>query len=224
MTLAQAQAEAIVDASWNRLHTQGWDHPAWREAYCLAQICLAFAYTGLESAVANQQVRVNSSHSAAPGANATPDHSPDNFLTHCQTSPDNKAAPNLATSTGSAAPTEANSEQHRTYQDAMRAVDLALIMGAPSEMMQPFVSIIEPQAKSRLQSVLVAKSTKHAQSNGNALQLSDAKAVNAPQLSSARSIARKHVHDLCPAKFKNLFWKTDTPVIITGDSYCYWLI
>lgn len=41
----QAPAHAVVQAAWEVLQETGWDHPAWREAYSLAQLCLAAAYT-----------------------------------------------------------------------------------------------------------------------------------------------------------------------------------
>ena len=42
-----------------------------------------------------------------------------------------------------------------------------------------------------------------------------------PQLDPDRTIARRSAAELTAAEFKKQYWKTDTPVIITGESVLY---
>ena len=60
----------------------------------------------------------------------------------------------------------------------------------------------------------MAHQEEHAQLDS--LQLYDETAANVPQLNPAKSIARRQVLELSPAELKKQFWKTETPVIITG--------
>lgn len=220
----QEYAKVVVDEAWFRLQTQGWDHPAWREAYCLGQLCLACAYNCLDRdaaeristgnpdsqdrgpgnrSEASQSEAEEASQSEAAAESVQPTPAP------CQTADSKQAQPLRSHIAANAA---ADAAQQQPCLSAMRVLDLATIMGAPSAMVQPLVTVIEPKAQQYLQATLAHQTDNASCSH----QLSDAEPADVPKLDSARNIARQQVQGLSPNGFKKLFWKTDTPVIITG--------
>lgn len=223
-----------MDACWTRLQQQGWDHPAWREAYCLGQLCLAFAYTAsvTSSSHANRANAKLHHQSSLNGSKIEALLAPD---TPQQAAPSHVAPPQCNIMSDSASETGAPSNVHQPLStastgqpqanadnclhaiEAMKALDMTSIMGGPPEMLQPFTAVIEPQARRCHQAAMAC------QHNGNpdnvgSLQLSDARPANKPQLSLSSSIARQQLQDLSPAAFRKMYWKTDTPVIVTGLS------
>ena len=92
---------------------------------------------------------------------------------------------------------------------------MASIMGGPPAMLQPFTAVIEPQAHQCHQAAMACRASQTQQELA-LLRLSDATPADEPQLTPSSSIARLKLQDLSPADFRKLYWKTDTPVIVTG--------
>ncbi|KAL0042760.1 hypothetical protein WJX79_009907 [Trebouxia sp. C0005] len=115
-----APAQAVVAAAWKTLQQDGWDHPAWREAYSFAQLCIAASHISLNDS----------------------------------------------------RPTDPNDTMHMQPLPSSASVSLGLILSSV------------PQAM--------------------------------PQLDPDRTIARRSAAEMTAAEFKKQYWKTDTPVIISG--------
>lgn len=218
----QAHAEAVVSEAWTRLQTQGWDHPAWREAYCLGQLCLACAYSHLDSITPVQAPRFQTPDEAASPdkQEAKASHAAPllkSAATCNRHDPAGSPQQILPAKSAHAPDTDTHATEQQPCLEAMRVLDLAMILGTPSTMVQPLVNLVEPRAHQCLQATL-AHQTDHACCTRTLPQLSDAQPTKVPEASSARSIARRQLQDLSPADFKKLFWKTDTPVVITGTS------
>jgi hypothetical protein len=88
--------------------------------------------------------------------------------------------------------------------DAMRHLDMALIMGAPGQIVLPMVDTIEPSLK---------KECPAATEDDQAFMIADAPPSTAPSIDEARAI--KRVGKIPFAEFKKTFFKTDSPVVIT---------
>ena len=203
----QVPALAVVETTW-KAHTEtGWDHPAWREAYSLAQLCLAASYTFPEPHAALPAPR--SSNIAQHPVNSTPPHQqpchqgaqndalpePARLNPHGQ---EQGSVPQGSSSIGSigmgsvqgdspihGSPKQGRPKQHSQIQqgrpsngsheqgsseqgcrswgsskqgsyslEAMQALDLASIMGAPAEMLAPLLILVEPTAKQAHQASL----------------------------------------------------------------------
>ena len=123
---------------------------------------------------------------------------------------------------------------------AMQALDMASIMGAPAEMLAPVLHSTQPLAQQAHQANLTKQdkpsyqpAQKAAQQGDSASHseqapeqqsvhqslghLSSAVPEGLPTMEPGKMISRESAVDLTAAKFKKLYWKTDTPVIITGE-------
>ncbi|KAL3144468.1 hypothetical protein ABBQ32_004209 [Trebouxia sp. C0010 RCD-2024] len=115
---------------------------------------------------------------------------------------------------------------------AMQALDLASIMGAPAEMLGPILSRTEPLARQAHQASL-AQQNSHGLHQIHTAPHTDLSAQqqedpfscatipptlpeDLPHLDPDKLVARRNAADLTAADFKRLYWKTDTPVVITG--------
>ena len=196
----QVPALAVVQTTWKAQTETGWDHPAWREAYSLGQLCLAASYTFPEPHAALPAPR--SSNIAQDTVNSTPPHQqpcnqgaqtdslpePDRLSPHRQGSVEQGSMPQSDSNIGSielgsmqgdsrknGSPRQGRPERHSQSQqgrpgngsleqgspeqgshsmEAMQALDLASIMGAPAEMLAPLLTLIEPIAKQAHQASL----------------------------------------------------------------------
>lgn len=88
--------------------------------------------------------------------------------------------------------------------DAMRHLDMALIMGAPGQIVLPMVDTIEPSLK---------KECPAATEEDQAYMIADAPPSTSPSVDETRAI--KRVDKIPFAEFKKTFFKTDSPVVIT---------
>ena len=268
----QAPAQAVVAAAWEVLQQKGWDHPAWREAYSFAQLCIAASLISLND---------TSSTDSAP-----------NNSKHVQSLPSSASLRSDDNSTGNSPYADRASEASPPALKAMQALDLASIMGAPPDFLAPVMSITEPLARQQHQAKLAhqlgnhqcssceeaasqacpaptCRQPNHCQHNGSGQhhasrqhnisghhmgngkhsanvqhnacipqQASPAVCTDScakpslglilsslpqamPQLDPDRTIARRSAAELTAAEFKKQYWKTDTPVIITGESVLY---
>lgn len=262
----QAPAQAVVAAAWETLQQKGWDHPAWREAYSFAQLCIAASHISL-----------NDSLPTDPASNTSMHVQPSDSVRSDDKSKGNNPHEDRAT------------EASPPAQKAMLALDLASIMGAPPDFLAPVMSITEPLARQHHQAKVACKMGKHqcsscekvaskaclaptcrqlnhcqhngsgqhtasrqqnisghhigsgqhsanGQHNGCVLQQASLAVCTdscadfslglilssvpqaMPQLDPDKSILRRSAAELTAADFKKQYWKTDTPVIITGES------
>ncbi|DBA90193.1 TPA: Lysine-specific demethylase 8, variant 3 [Trebouxia sp. C0004] len=261
-----APARAVVAAAWEVLQQKGWDHPAWREAYSFAQLCIAASHISL-----------NDSSSTDPASNNS---------MHVQPLPSSDSVRSDYNTTGNSPHTDRAIDVSPPAQKAMQALDLASIMGAPPDFLAPVKSITEPVARQQHQAKLAYQVGKHQRSceeaacqacpaptcgPSNQCQHNGSGRHNAsrqhnisghhvgsgqhsandqhsacmpqqatpavcrdscanlslglilssvpqaePQLDPDRAIARRSAAELTAADFKKQYWKTDTPVIITG--------
>ena len=236
----------------------GWDHPAWREAYALGQLCLAAAYTGLVPCSSADTKAAPKSTMLPKGA-----HNAELASEDC-----NGDAEKQSTADRSSQATAAVSVEDFVAK-AMQALDLASILGAPPELLAPVLDTTEPLARqahqrkpaqppnNRPHSTEQAASAQPAdqpKGNGNACQqhaacqqakeeawygrendmgcIPSSMPDHLPKLDPDRVISRRSAHSLTAAEFRKLYWKSDTPVIITGIQHactahlnlsCMWL-
>ncbi len=247
----------------------GWDHPAWREAYSFAQLCIAASHISLNDT-------------------SSTDSAPNNSM-HVQSLPSSASLRSDDNSTGNSPYADRATDASPPAQKAMQALDLASIMGAPPDFLAPVMSITEPLARQQHQANLAhqvgkhqcssceeetsqactapsCEQSDHCQHNGSVQlkasrqhnisghhigsgrhsanaqhntcmpqQASPAVCIDScadlslglilstvpqamPQLDPDRTVARRSAADLTAADFKKQYWKTDTPVIITGKS------
>lgn len=262
-----APAQAVVAAAWEDLQRHGWDHPAWREAYSFAQLCIAASHISL-----------NEFNPTDPASNNS---------THVQPLPFSHSVRSDDKSKGNSPHADRATKASPPAQKAMQALDLASIMGAPPDFLAPVMSITEPLAQQQHQAKLAYQTGKHqcssceqvasqacpaptcgqfnyCQHNGSgqhnasrqhntsghhigsgqhiangqhtacALQQASPAVCRdssdhlslglilssvleaMPQLDPDSTIARRSAAELTAAEFKKQYWKTDTPVIITG--------
>ena len=268
----------MVQAAWETLQQTGWDHPAWREAYSLAQLCLAAAYTFQDSNAAPAGCTRLSpvtagDHHAHHTSTATLDHASQTAAeptahmqpplqlaqTTFQFAP---SRPQLETGSSkqescngngnshkSGSPEQKGSQQSRPQQaspgeishamKAMQALDMASIMGAPPDMLAPVLHSTEPLARQAHQASLALqnepsyqaahKATKQGGTVSQSEQSSEQHSTHEslghlctavpedmPAMDPDNIVSREDFADLTAAKFRKLYWKTDTPVIITG--------
>lgn len=200
--MLQIPARAVVQTAWKAHVQTGWDHPAWREAYSLAQLCLAASYT-FPAPYKNSHAALPApkpSSTAQDTVNSAPPHQQpchqgaqtDSLPELARLNPHRQGSmPQCDSNTGSmqgdspkhGSPRQGRPEQHSQTQqgrpgngnleqgrtkhgshsmEAMRALDLASIMGAPAEMLAPLLTLVEPLAKQAHQASL-------AQENSNVL-------------------------------------------------------
>lgn len=196
-----------MQAAWEVLQQTGWDHPAWREAYSLGQLCLAAAYTIPEQITEasagtptlsattdrvadSRAAQYEMPHTALPAETPLSDaiQSSPSALMHLKLpykDTQTDSLPGVArphsyrqgtnewgcfTEDSSRAADPQNSSLKKTSPElasptmkAMQALDLASIMGAPTEMLVPILSRTEPLARQAHQASL-------AQQNSHGLQ------------------------------------------------------
>ena len=212
----QAPSCDAVQAAWEVHRQTGWNHPAWREAYSLAQLCLAASYifpertetphtalpaeqplTGASQCSNSSAPAVTRQNSTQQGAQIDPPPELARLNHHRQGSAEQGSMSQGSLSQGSMlqgssyhdtkqgsrrqgslkqdSPTQQNSlvkgsfEQGSSRQgiprkgstkqgshslEAMQALDLASIMGAPPEMLAPLLNVVEPMAKQAHQASL----------------------------------------------------------------------
>ena len=236
-------AQAVVQVAWEVLQHTGWDHPAWREAYTLAQLCLAAAYVSLDSSHPFTVALEASSPNSAQTNGLAKDRSmgtEDQW--HAQQA---QSAANV---------TEI---LHCPAMKALQALDLASIMGAPPDLLGPVLDITEPLAHQAYQATFAQQeatcsheavplqpcqpfchqqaefqnhgaSPDHCQAaeqnlgdckGASLASTSAALPPKVPQLDPDRTIPRRQAVGVTAAEFRKLYWKTDTPVVITGDCH-----
>lgn len=225
-------------AAWEVLHETGWDHPAWREAYSFAQLCLAAAYTNL-------------SPSSPTG------HSSNGSTWQPPITLHDKPISEIDHSAHRRSCTKEAADAMPPAQRAMQALDLASIMGAPPDFLGPVLAVTEPLALQQHQQSLAhqadinqpsyeaatlcshaacaSQQDEQCQHNGDSFEhqqngsgvgnlasasmghISPTPPKELPHLDPNRTIPRVRAADLTAAEFKRQYWKTDTPVIITGE-------
>ena len=206
----------------------GWDHPAWREAYSLAQLCLAASYTFPGPTRTAPAPPANSDRAASGTASPSlvphvtlPSQSPFNgalqpsppALAHQRPSedaqPDSLPASTVPDRQGSmqpgsskcgsfkkdtpqqgsprkgtsrqGSPRRDSPKQGSTILKAMQALDLAAIMGAPNEMLEPILNMTEPLAKQAHQASLAQQNSPSLQSAQQSSSRCQADAVSQQQ-------------------------------------------
>ena len=227
-------------AAWEVLHKTGWDHPAWREAYSFAQLCLAAAYTNLSPSSPTR----HSSNGSTCQPPITPQGKPISQMDH---------------SAHRRSCTKEAADAMLPAQRAMQALDLASIMGAPPDFLGPVSAVTEPLALQQHQQSLAHQADinqpsyeaatlcshaacasqqdeqcqhndssfehqQHGSGFGNRAsasmgRISPTPPRELPQLDPNRTISRIRAADLTAAEFKRQYWKTDTPVILTGECH-----
>lgn len=180
-------ANEVADSCFRRLKGAGWDHTAWREAYVLAQLCCA----ALEEAAARQ-------HHDQLGQG--PSHPPGNGLTGSQPG----AAPSDQEQADGAAGAQA-AQQHALA--ALAAVDMASVLGAPTELTCDFIYVIEPLARA----LCPAEAAEVGSCN-----LGELETPGSPLVDSSRAIVRVQADELTRQSFREQLWKLDKPAIIKG--------
>ena len=239
-------AQEVVKAAWALLQKSGWNHPAWREAYSLGQLCSAAAHLSMHN-----------SHTLTPLA--------DTATTAALQHQNSSITPEQHISVRTAALQTPQAVACPSMQ-AMQALDLASIMGAPAEFLGAVLDAVEPKARQDHQAMYSQQTAKASSDSShqhctsspadpdqfalssnncepqeqqtqqdlsrqskNGSEQRDCKGRAAglgrspslpsqqlPTLQPEKAIARRNVKDLTAAEFKKQYWKTDTPVIITG--------
>mmetsp|Transcript_22614 Transcript_22614/g.62771 ORF Transcript_22614/g.62771 Transcript_22614/m.62771 type:complete len:406 (+) Transcript_22614:185-1402(+) len=95
--------------------------------------------------------------------------------------------------------------------EAMRSLDMALIMGAPYEVVEPFMEVVEPLARP-----LAEPEAEEEDKGGRLIPADFDRRGCLYALSEETAIPRVATGDIDEALFRKQYWKADQPVIITG--------
>ena len=170
MPSAQVPAHAVVQAAWSVLQQNGWDHPAWREAYSLGQLCLAAAYSIHDSTNEAPYVELQQSNSTLQTTQSSirTAQGPKDAELCCQRvqgqnsqgqqASCNPSSVQLASTGQGSTPQDIHNLGKLDFREhamqAMQALDLASIMGAPADMLAPVLETTEPAARQAHQTYL----------------------------------------------------------------------
>lgn len=239
LSACQGPAQAVVEAAWTVLQQTGWDHPAWQEAYSLGQLCLAAAYSSLDKSTPRPAAAAATPHLSPQITDATdyrqrgvegPGATAAAAPLDC---PAMKAMQALDLASIMGAPAEflapvlditeplarqeyqARLSHHLDHSKHMIEAAMHKSLLASANQHQPNENGVDNGC--------MRQSTESHPCNGRhgGPEMGDIPSIlptKLPRLDPDRTIASRSAKGLTAAEFKKLYWKTDTPVVITGDA------